>query len=101
MMSLFLTFVILTAAFAQQTTVTFDVCAESVGWTRPSPDVQARIWNDPRYKEVGAAAYEWTHNFVWSEPDSGSISYHSQDLSGLWTDPQESRCPRRDGERDR
>jgi hypothetical protein len=100
-MSLFLTSVILTALFAQQTTVAFDLCAESVGWMRPSPDVQARIWNDPRYKDAGATAYEWTHDFVANEPDSGSITYHSQNLSGLWTDLQENRCPRRDGERGR
>src|SRR5437868_3796021 len=98
---LVLTSLILTAAVTQQSTVPFDLCAESVAWTRPSPEVQAKIWNDPRYRDVGAAAYEWTHDFVSSEPDSASITYHAQNLSGLWTDLRENRCPRRDGERDR
>ena len=89
------------ASFAQQATVPFDLCAESVTWTRPSPEIQAKIWNDPRYDGVGPGAYEWTHDFVSTEPDSGSITYHSQNLSGLWTDLQENRCPRRDGEHGR
>jgi len=101
-MSLLLPFVLLSSAsLAQQTTVPFELCGESVTWTRPSPEVQAKIWNDPRYAGVGQTAYEWTHDFVSTEPDSGSITYHSQNLAGLWTDHQENRCLRRDGEHDR
>lgn len=94
-----LTIGIVSSSFAQQLTVPFDVCVHSDDWTRPSADVQAKIWTDPRYREVGARAYEWTHNFVWSEPDSASIAYHSANLSGLWTDKRESQCPRRDSNR--
>jgi hypothetical protein len=80
----------------QQMSVPFAVCAQSDTWTRPSPDVQSKIWSDNRYVERGATAYEWTHNFLWTEPDSASIAYHSQNLSGLWTDLRQSQCPRRD-----
>src|SRR2546425_2026357 len=31
--------------------VPFDICAESTTWVRPSPEVQAKIWNDGRYKD--------------------------------------------------
>ena len=65
--------------------VPFEVCAESTTWTRPSPDVQAKIWNDNRYKDVAGTAYEWTHNFIVTDPESASIQYHSMNMSGLWT----------------
>src|SRR3954447_4072213 len=76
--------------------VPFDVCRESADWTRPSSAIQSKIWNDPRYRDVAPHAYEWTHNFVSVEPDSASLAYHSENLSGLWTDVTETRCPRRD-----
>ena len=94
-----LTIGIVASSSAQQVTVPFDVCVHSDDWKRPSADVQSRIWRDARYKELGAGAYEWTHNFLSSEPDSASIAYHSQNVSGLWTDMRESQCPRRDRER--
>jgi hypothetical protein len=81
---------------AQEMPVPFAVCARSDTWTRPSPDVQSKIWSDNRYKDRGPTAYEWTHNFLWTEPDSASIAYHSQNVSGLWTDLRQSQCPRRD-----
>jgi len=77
----------------------FDVCVQSDSWKRPPPEVQAKVWNDVRYKELGAGAYQWTHNFLWNEPDSASTAYDNRNLSGLWTDLRESRCPRRDVER--
>jgi hypothetical protein len=83
---------------AQPTSIPFMVCVQSDTWTRPSGAVQSKIWNDNRYKDVGATSYEWTHNFVWNEPDSASLAHHSQNLSGLWTDLRESQCPRRDEE---
>ncbi|HEY7171304.1 MAG TPA: hypothetical protein VH417_10690 [Vicinamibacterales bacterium] len=101
MVSLLLSAVILAASFAPQTMVPFELCAESVVWTRPSPEVQAKIWNDPRYAGVGETAYEWTHDFVLNGLDSASLTYHSQNLSGLWTDPQGNRCLNRDSEHDR
>jgi hypothetical protein len=60
--------------------------------------VQSKIWSDPRYRERAAGAYEWTHNFLLGAPDSASISYHQENVSGLWTDVRESQCPRREGE---
>ena len=86
-------------AITQQAVVPFDVCARSDTWTRPSNDVQSKIWNDPRYKALGPGAYEWTHSFLWNEPDSASLTYSDSNLSGVWTDVQESQCPRRDRER--
>ena len=94
-----LTIGIVSSSFAQQLTVPFDVCVHSDVWKRPSADVQSKIWSDPRYGERADRAYEWTHNFLSSEPDSASISYHQQNVSGLWTDARESQCPRRDRER--
>jgi hypothetical protein len=85
-------------SFAQQLVVPFDLCVRSDVWTRPSAAVQAKIWSDPRYPH-GASAYEWTHNFVLTEPDSASLTYHSQNESGLWTDPRPSQCPQRYGDR--
>jgi len=61
--------------------------------------VQSKIWNDARYRQLGPAAYQWTHNFLSNEPDSASIGYENENLSGLWTEPKESQCPRRDSER--
>ncbi len=75
------------------------VCAESSDWQRPAAAVQSRIWSDPRYKEAGARAYQWTHSFLSSEPDSASIAYDNQNLSGVWTDIRVNQCPRRDSER--
>ena len=91
-----LTIGLVSSSPAQQMIVPFDVCVQSDNWTRPSADVQLQIWNDPRYKELGPRAYQWTHNFLWNEPDSASITYDNQNLSGLWTGIQISHCPRRD-----
>jgi hypothetical protein len=84
------------STFAQQSDVPFTVCAQSYSWTRPGPDVQSKIWNDNRYKPVGPTSVQWTHRFLLNEPDSASITYHNENLSGLWTDIQENQCPRRD-----
>jgi hypothetical protein len=83
---------------AQETAVPFELCARSDTWTRPSIDLQSKIWNDPRYSGTGPDAVQWTHSFIPSEPDSASISYSNQNLSGVWTDAQTNRCHRRDGE---
>lgn len=84
---------------AQQMAVPFAVCVQSDTWTRPSPDVQSTIWSDSRYREPGATSYQWTHNFLSNEPDSASITYHNQNLSGIWTEIRPSQCQRRDEER--
>ena len=34
-----------------------------------------------------------------SEPDSASITYENESLSGLWTEMKPNQCPRRDNER--
>ena len=95
----FLTVGIVASSFAQQLAVPFDVCAQSDTWIRPSADMQTRIWTDPRYRDVGPGAYQWTHNFIWNEPDSASLTYENENLSGLWTDVTPSQCPRRDANR--
>ena len=66
-------------------TIPFDICAESTTWTRPTPEVQAKIWNDGRYGDEARTAYDWTHNFLVSDPESASIPYHMANISGLWT----------------
>src|SRR5438552_3789106 len=43
--------------------ITFEICAESTTWTRPTPEVQAKIWNDGRYKDVADTAYAWDTPF--------------------------------------
>ena len=83
----------------QQAVVPFDVCARSEMWTRPPADVQSKIWNDPRYRDLGPNAYEWTHSFIPAEPDSASIQYSSMNLSGVWTDVETNQCPWRGAER--
>jgi hypothetical protein len=66
--------------------IPFDICAESTTWVRPSPDVQAKIWNDGRYRDLGPTAYAWTHDFIFiGDPRSASIPYHLMNESGLWT----------------
>ena len=94
-----MTALIASSSFAQQMTVTFDVCSQSVDWKRPSAEVQSKIWSDPRYEAIGPQAYEWTHNFLSNAPDSVSGTYMNENLSGLWTELKESQCPRRDRER--
>jgi hypothetical protein len=86
------------ATFAQSSPVPFVICAESFDWTRPTPSVQARIWNDNRYKDVGPSAYEWNHDFLLNEPESASLTYHSGNLSGLWTAGPRTHCQRHDGD---
>src|SRR5215813_10040891 len=83
----------------QQAQVPFDVCARSETWTRPSADVQAKIWNDPRYRDIGPDAFEWTHSFIPAEPDSASIQYSIMQTSGVWTEAVTGRCPWRGAER--
>jgi hypothetical protein len=65
--------------------IPFEICAQSTTWVRPSPEVQAKIWNDARYSDMGRGAYEWTHDFLVSDPESASIPYHMENISGLWT----------------
>jgi hypothetical protein len=68
--------------------IPFDICAESTTWTRPTPEVQAKIWNDGRYRDFGRTDYAWTHDFIVIDvPESASGHYHLRNLSGLWTDP--------------
>ncbi len=55
--------------------IPFEICAESTTWVRPSPEVQAKIWNDGRYKDFARTAYAWTHNFlVVLDPESTNES---------------------------
>lgn len=66
--------------------VPFDVCIQSTTWLRPSPQVQAKVWEDPRYKSFAREAYEWAHDFiVMSDPQSTSGHGDFSKLSGVWT----------------
>jgi hypothetical protein len=66
--------------------VPFDICAESTIWTRPSSQMQARIWNDARYKDFARDAFAWTHNFlVIDDFQSVRVTVTLTNLSGLWT----------------
>jgi hypothetical protein len=82
--TLLVTFLVAKPLAAQP--IPFDICAESRTWTRPTPEVQAKIWNDGRYRDLGPRAYAWTHNFIFiGDPRSASIPYHLMNESGLWT----------------
>lgn len=86
------------SASAQPMALAYTTCSQSDTWTRPSARVQEKIWNDRRYTPAARTSFEWTHDFVLTDPDSASIAYHSANLSGLWTAEPRPSCPRRDGE---
>ena len=95
-MSIFLSLMLL-AAIAQPLaakSLPFNICAESTTWVRPSPEVQAKIWNMGRYKGMPGEPHEWTHDFiVIDDPLSASIAYDVSNLTGLWTEPPpENKC---------
>ena len=84
--TVFFTFVLTKPLIAQP--IPFEICAESTTWVRPSPEIQSKIWNDSRYGDAARADHAWTHNFiVIDDPESASIPYHLQNVSGLWTAP--------------
>lgn len=96
-MALLIMFFIAAARIPAAEPIAFDVCAQSSTWSRPSQDVQAKVWADRRYTD-GQSAYEWTHSFLLMEPESASIHYHSINLAGLWTaKPEQWSCPNRRG----
>jgi hypothetical protein len=80
---------LVTLAFAKPLaaqSIPFDICAESTAWVRPSPQVQAKIWNEGRYSGSGPTDYHWTHDFtVLDDPLSASGFDHLHNLTGLWT----------------
>jgi len=79
-------FTFLVAKLLAAERVPFDICAESITWTRRSPEVQAKIWNDPRYSNFARDAYAWTHNFsVVLDPESTNELGYLSNLSGLST----------------
>ena len=71
--------------------IPFEICTQSATWVRPSPEEQAKIWNNPRYRAETPDAYAWTHNFLLV-PNSASIAYDLKNLSGLWTAPPLGQC---------
>jgi hypothetical protein len=81
-----LTVLALAALPSPAQTIPFTVCKESTTWTRPTANEQAKIWNDARYAEHGAKAYEWNHEFLFVPTDSASIQYHMENEAGLWTE---------------
>src|SRR3989442_743769 len=76
----------ISALGATAQSVPFTLCKESTTWTRPDASQQARIWNDARYSDHGAKAYEWNHDFLLVPTDSASIQYHMENEAGLWTE---------------
>jgi len=89
----------LSATSDQPLTVPYTLCATSDSWRRPSAAVQSKIWNDNRYKDHWFTSYAWTHDFIWNgAADSASITYHNENVTGLWTDMPTSQCPRRGAE---
>jgi hypothetical protein len=81
----FITFIAHQTASAES--VSFDICAESNTWMRPSSELQAiKVWNDTRYKRFGKDAYEWTHHFLVIEDSKHfGVIVALTNLSGLWT----------------
>ena len=66
--------------------LSFEVCGESSDWVRPTPEVQAKIWNDNRYKDFARTSYPWLHDFLLiDDPQSASVTGTLSNLSGLWT----------------
>ncbi len=65
--------------------VPFQVCEQSEAWTRPSEEVQAKIWNYPTYKnDYGSLKSEaWTRLFF--RRTLGGTGYHLRNLTGIWT----------------
>jgi hypothetical protein len=81
---LLFTFAFTTPVLAES--VPFDVCVESMTWVRPSPEEQAKVWNDPRYHSFARDTYSWSHDFiVMTDPQSTSAHGDFSKLSGLWT----------------
>jgi len=44
--------------------LSFEICGQSSEWVRPAPEVQAKIWNDNRYKDFAKDSYPWLHEPV-------------------------------------
>ena len=86
------------AAPNQVENVPYKVCEQSFFWTRPSEDVQAKIWNDPRYQGYANKSHDWTHYF-FKISDSASIAYQLANTTGIWTaDDVQRNCGRGDYE---
>jgi hypothetical protein len=74
-------------------TIPFDICDESTTWVRPSPQVQAKIWNMSRYRGFNHDAYGTEDFTIVDDPLSGSGFYDRMNLSGLWTEaPFHDKC---------
>jgi hypothetical protein len=66
--------------------IPFEVCTESTTWVRLSPEVQAKVWNQGRYKDFARDAYESRHDFfVIDDPESANVHEYFNNLSGVWT----------------
>ena len=84
--------ILVSASAIQAQSLPFEICAQSTTWVRPSPEVQAKIWNMGRYAGGSHDPYAWTHSFL-IVPNSASIAYDLRNLSGLWTAYPLSQCP--------
>jgi hypothetical protein len=82
----FMAFLVSQGLAAAEEAVPFQICGESATWTRPTPDVQAKVWNDPRYSGFARTDYAWTHHFVLIlDPESTNEFGYISNLSGIWT----------------
>jgi len=87
---------IVPAILAQGEELAFEVCGESTTWERPPESEQDdKWWRSGRYDGVDDSViqYPWTHAFFVTY-GHGSTSYDIENLSGLWTLPEDvwARC---------
>jgi hypothetical protein len=76
------------AAPSEAVNVPFKVCEESLSWTRPSEETQAKLWTSNRTGmrvEHGKMLREWTHYFFLDSNGSADLDGETMDLSGMWT----------------
>jgi hypothetical protein len=67
--------------------IPYTVCKESTMWTRPTPEQQAKVWNDSRYPGRSPRnTYAWTHEFLLVPADSTDMQGTAEDEAGLWTE---------------
>lgn len=65
--------------------LSFEICGQSSEWVQPA-EVQAKIWNDNRYKDFAKDSYPWLHDFLLiDDPQSASVTGTLSNLSGIWT----------------
>jgi len=86
---------IVAAIVAQGEELAFEVCGESTTWERPPESKQDKWWRSGRYDGADdpVIQYPWTHAFFVTY-GHGSTTDDVENLSGLWTLPEDvwARC---------